>query len=344
MSTMGVPFSGSCLSATRVEGPVSTKVENVKPVVAQLLERNLSPRRVGEPWRPRTTARADDGGRKGHACRDDGGNGRRYRDEPFFGLARGVGDVRAARRRRGQINAGDAPTFAGLSSAERAQVHEAARKLGLGSRSEGSDASGTRAVTVFPRVLPGEWRGPAARATIRAPPPPTPHARTRLATTSTTSAHSTNPCRTSATRPSICTRRFASHAARAGVTLAALRAHARATTARRSDAIPTTPLPGAARVTNAAARSVSAAGCIATPPCAATPPRTTPSSASSTMRTTTAAMTPSPPPLPNQPNPPENPTAPAPTPRGRIRRWTPRPLPSVLRATRRETRDETRVD
>ena len=179
---------------------------------------------------------------------------------------------------------------------------------------------------------PGEWRGPAARATIRAPPPPTPHARTRLATTSTTSAHSTNPCRTSATRPSICTRRFASHAARAGVTLAALRAHARATTARRSDAIPTTPLPGAARVTNAAARSVSAAGCIATPPCAATPPRTTLSSASSTMRTTTAAMTPSPPPLPNQPNPPENPTAPAPTP--------PRTDPAVdastsaLRATR----------
>ena len=178
---------------------------------------------------------------------------------------------------------------------------------------------------------PGEWRGPAARATIRAPPPPTPHARTRLATTSTTSAHSTNPCRTSATRPSICTRRFASHAARAGVTLAALRAHARATTARRSDAIPTTPLPGAARVTNAAARSVSAAGCIATPPCAATPPRTTLSSASSTMRTTTAAMTPvAAPPEPAEPA--RKSTAPAPAP--------PRTDPAVdastsaLRATR----------
>ena len=52
------------------------------------------------------------------------------------------------------VDARDAPTFAGLSSAERAEVHEAARRLGLGSRSEGSDATGTRAVTVFPRVVP----------------------------------------------------------------------------------------------------------------------------------------------------------------------------------------------
>ena len=39
-----------------------------------------------------------------------------------------------------------------LSSAERAAVHELARRLGLGSKSEGSDDDGTRVVTVFRRA------------------------------------------------------------------------------------------------------------------------------------------------------------------------------------------------
>ena len=39
----------------------------------------------------------------------------------------------------------DAPRFAGLSSRERAAVHDAARRLGLGSRSEGSRSSLLRA-------------------------------------------------------------------------------------------------------------------------------------------------------------------------------------------------------
>ena len=60
----------------------------------------------------------------------------------------------------------DAPRFAGLSSRERAAVHDAARRLGLGSRSEGSDEDGTRAVTVFRRAP----RGPVAPASAPAGP------------------------------------------------------------------------------------------------------------------------------------------------------------------------------
>ena len=60
----------------------------------------------------------------------------------------------------------DAPRFAGLSSRERAAVHDAARRLGLGSRSEGSDEDGTRAVTVYRRAP----RGPVAPASAPAGP------------------------------------------------------------------------------------------------------------------------------------------------------------------------------
>ena len=126
----------------------------MKPVVAQLLERNHRHDASGEPWRPRTTARADDGGRKGTRVATMVGTDYATAMNPSSDWHAAL-ETFALRVANEGINAGDAPTFAGLSSAERAQVHEAARKLGLGSRSEGSDASGTRAVTVFPRVLPG---------------------------------------------------------------------------------------------------------------------------------------------------------------------------------------------
>ena len=126
----------------------------MKPVVAQLLERNHRHDASGEPWRPRTTARADDGGRKGTRVATMVGTDDATAMNPSSDWHAAL-ETFALRVANEGINAGDAPTFAGLSSAERAQVHEAARKLGLGSRSEGSDASGTRAVTVFPRVLPG---------------------------------------------------------------------------------------------------------------------------------------------------------------------------------------------
>ena len=46
------------------------------------------------------------------------------------------------------------PTFPGLPTAERAEVHALVRRLGLGSRSEGSDRDGTRAVTAFRTARP----------------------------------------------------------------------------------------------------------------------------------------------------------------------------------------------
>ena len=48
----------------------------------------------------------------------------------------------------------DGPTFLGLDAGDRAAVHDAARKLGLASKSEGSDDDGTRAVRVFARKRP----------------------------------------------------------------------------------------------------------------------------------------------------------------------------------------------
>ena len=56
------------------------------------------------------------------------------------------------------------PTFRGLGSEDRAAVHDAARKLGLASKSEGSDDDGTRAVRVFARKRPAWTHASAGMA------------------------------------------------------------------------------------------------------------------------------------------------------------------------------------
>ena len=58
----------------------------------------------------------------------------------------------------------DGPTFRGLDSEDRAAVHDAARKLGLASKSEGSDDDGTRSVRVFARKRPAWTHASAGMA------------------------------------------------------------------------------------------------------------------------------------------------------------------------------------
>ena len=58
----------------------------------------------------------------------------------------------------------DGPTFRGLDSEDRAAVHDAARELGLASKSEGSDDDGTRAVRVFARKRPAWTHASAGMA------------------------------------------------------------------------------------------------------------------------------------------------------------------------------------
>ena len=58
----------------------------------------------------------------------------------------------------------DGPTFRGLDSEDRAAVHDAARELGLASKSEGSDDDGTRAVHVFARKRPAWTHASAGMA------------------------------------------------------------------------------------------------------------------------------------------------------------------------------------
>ena len=61
----------------------------------------------------------------------------------------------ARRVKAGDVEAGaDGPTFRGLDSGNRAAVHDAARLLGLASKSEGNDDDNTRAVRVLARKRP----------------------------------------------------------------------------------------------------------------------------------------------------------------------------------------------
>ena len=241
------------------------------------------------------------------------------------------------------INAGDAPTFAGLSSAERAQVHEAARKLGLGSRSEGSDASGTRAVTVFPRVLPGGMaRTRGARDDSRTAAADAPRANAARDDVDDVSAFDESV-------PNLRDTPFDMYKAlriprrEGGGCSGGTCARARVLPPRGGPMPSRQRLRGVSRECGGTLRlgrwmhrhATMRGDAPADDPEFGLVDDADDDGGDDTVAA--AAAEPAEPTRKVQPRPRQRR-------RGRIRRWTPRPLPSVLRATRRETRDETRVD
>ena len=177
----------------------------------------------------------------------------------------------------------DGPTFRGLDSEDRAAVHDAARELGLASKSEGSDDDGTRAVRVFARKRPAWTHASAGMANG--------DARASAAEADDTAAAAdASPHGPSAFDESLMDTRDAPFdmykALRiprregGGYSGGTARARARATTGRPCGATPRRRGgPAAARATGAGARCGSGGGCTGRRRRARTRPPTTPNSA-----------------------------------------------------------------